>query len=121
MDLLASFAALTGQKLAAGDGARQHRHPLGACSEAPPRDRTELVEEAGALSLRSGPWKYIEPNKKQKINADTNTELGNDSVPQLYNLSTDPGETKNLADDQPARVQAMAARLDAIRKADERR
>jgi arylsulfatase A-like enzyme len=120
VDLLASFAALTGQKLAGGDG-RDSTDTLSALLGTSTTGRTELVEEAGALSLRSGPWKYIEPNKKQKINADTNIELGNDSVPQLYNLSTDPGETKNLADDQPARVQAMAARLDAIRKADERR
>jgi arylsulfatase A-like enzyme len=120
VDLLSSFAALTGQKLAGGDG-RDSTDTLSALLGHSTTGRTELVEEAGALSLRSGPWKYIEPNKKQRINADTNIELGNDSVPQLYNLSTDPGETKNLADDQPARVQAMAARLDAIRKADERR
>jgi len=119
VDLLASFAALTGQKLARGDG-RDSRDILPALLGRSTSGRTELVEEAGALSLRDGPWKYIEPNTKPKINTDTNIELGNDRVPQLYNLTTDPGETKNLAEDQPSRVQAMAGRLDAIRKADDR-
>ena len=73
------------------------------------------MEEAGALSLRQGSWKYIEPNNKQKTNANTNTELGNDSVPQLYDLSRDPGETHNLASSDPDRVTSMAASLARIR------
>ena len=45
----------------------------------------------------------------------TNTELANDPAPQLYDLETDLGETKNLAAAQPDRVKAMAARLATIR------
>ena len=115
VDLLASFAALTGQRLApaeAGDSLDSMQVLLGRDTTG----RTELVEQAGALSLRQGQWKYIEPNSRQKINAQTNTELGNDSVPQLYDLAVDPGETRNLAPGQPVRVQAMAARLQAIRR-----
>ncbi len=82
--------------------------------------RGELVEEAGALSLRQGSWKYIEPNNKQKVNVNTNTELGNDSAPQLYDLSKNPGETRNLASSQPDRVTSMAAALARIRAADTR-
>ena len=77
--------------------------------------RTELVEEAGALSLRQGNWKYIEPNNKQKVNANTNTELGNDAVAQLYDLSSDPGETRNVASVHADRVASMAAALERIR------
>ena len=40
----------------------------------------------GALSLRQGTWKYIEPNERPAVNSNTNTELGNASVPQLYDL-----------------------------------
>ena len=36
--------------------------------------------------------------------------------PQLFDLQTDPGETRNLADAQPARVAAMLARLDTYRR-----
>ncbi len=58
----------------------------------------------------------IEPNNKRKMDPETNMELGNDSVPQLYDLSTDPGESKNLASEQPARAQSMAAGLERIRQ-----
>jgi arylsulfatase A-like enzyme len=116
VDLLASLAALTGQKLAAEDGPDSLDH-LPALLGRSTTGRSALVEGAGGLSLRQGQWKYIEPNKRQKINKETNTELGNDSVPQLYDLSKDRGETRNLASDQPARVQAMAADLEKIRKA----
>ena len=58
-----------------------------------PAART-LVEQAGGLALRLGPWKYIEPSKRPKMNVQTNTELGNDTVPQLYNLREDPGERR---------------------------
>jgi hypothetical protein len=51
------------------------------------------------------------------MNKETNTELGNDSVPQLYDLSSDPGESRNVAPDYPARVQSMAAELQKIRTA----
>ena len=60
-------------------------------------------------------WKYIEPNNKQKINKETNTELGNDSVPQLYDLSADPGEMRNVASSHLERVSSMAAALERIR------
>ena len=49
------------------------------------------------------------------MSAQTNTELGNDPSPQLYDLETDIGETKNLAAQHPDRVKAMAERLSAIR------
>ena len=116
VDLLASFAALTGQQLSAEDAPDSLDHMsalLGRTTNA----RTALVESAGALSLRQGSWKYIEPNSRQKMNKETNTELGNDSVPQLYDLSSDPGETRNVAPEQPVRVQAMAAELQKIRTA----
>ena len=73
------------------------------------------MEHAGRLALREGRWKYIEPSQGQRRNVNTNTELANDPAPQLYDLETDLGETKNLAAAQPERVKAMAARLATIR------
>lgn len=116
VDLLASLAGLTGQRLAtidAPDSLDMMATMLGKTTTG----RAELVEEAGALSLRQGRWKYIEPSNRQKINKNTNTELGNDSSPQLYDLETDPGETQNLTVREPARVSSMAAALEALRKA----
>jgi arylsulfatase A-like enzyme len=82
-----------------------------------PVGRDHLVEHAGALSLIKGDWKYIEPSKGPKINANTNTELGNAPQPQLYDLKSDLGEKNNLAEQHPEVVKEMAALLTQIRKA----
>jgi hypothetical protein len=37
-------------------------------------------------------------------------------VPQLYDLASDPGETRNLAGQEPGRVKEMAAMLEKIRE-----
>jgi arylsulfatase A-like enzyme len=116
IDLLASLAKLTGQTVSGAD-LRDSADVLNALLGKSKAGRRDLVEEAGALSLRQGAWKYIEPNNKQKVNTNTNTELGNDSVPQLYDLSRDPGEKQNLASGDPDRVKSMAAALDRIRTA----
>jgi hypothetical protein len=51
------------------------------------------------------------------MNRDTNTELGNDPAPQLYDLATDPGERTNLAEKFPAKVNEMQRLLDGLRTA----
>jgi arylsulfatase A-like enzyme len=53
--------------------------------------------------------------------ADTNTELGNDPQPQLYNLKDDLGERQNLAAQRPRIVEEMAAMLAKIRSDGRRR
>jgi len=114
VDLLASLAALVGQKLAptdSPDGSDQMDAWLGRTREG----RDHLIEQAGGLALRVGRWKYIEASQRPKMNAQTDTELGNDTVPQLYDLDADPGETTNLAAMQPARVAEMGALLEKIR------
>jgi arylsulfatase A-like enzyme len=75
------------------------------------------VEHAGTLSLIAGKWKYVAPGKGPRIQQTTNTELGNDPAPQLYDLDHDPGERVNLAARYPVRVREMAAQLEKIRAA----
>lgn len=116
VDLLASFAAFTGQTLGAADAPDSHEM-MGALLGTSKVGRSHLVEQAGALSLRQGQWKYIEPNDRPKVNKETGTELGNDTVAQLYNLAVDPGETRNQAAKDPAKVQEMEALLQKIRQA----
>jgi arylsulfatase A-like enzyme len=77
--------------------------------------RDHLVEQAGALSVIQGEWKYIEPNGGPKIEKNTDMELGNDPQPQLYNLTRDIGETRNLAADYPKKVEELAGLLKKIR------
>jgi len=114
VDLLSSFAALTGQTLpeqAAPDSFNEVPALLGKSKTG----RPDLVEDADVRSLVDGSWKLIQPSSFPKINKATNTELGNDPQPQLYNLANDPGEEQNLATQYPDRVKKMSAMLDKLR------
>lgn len=112
-DFLASFAQLTGQPLAPGD-APDSRNVLPALLGESSTGLDHLVEQAAALSVIRGNWKYIEPNPGPRMNLGTNTELGNDPQPQLYDLDNDIGEQNNLALHFPDRTKAMAELLQAI-------
>jgi arylsulfatase A-like enzyme len=114
IDFTASLAALTGQKLAPND-APDSFDILSALLGNSPVGRDHLVEHANVLSLIKGNFKYIEPGKGSKINKNTNTELGVDPQPQLYNLKNDIGEKHNIASDHPHIVKELAALLKKIR------
>jgi arylsulfatase A-like enzyme len=115
VDFLASFAALSGQTLARDD-APDSLDVLGALLGTSPTGRGELVEQAGALSLIAGRWKLISPHEGRRVNPETNTELGNDPQPQLYDLSVDLGEKRNVAGEHPEVLRDLTARLDRIRQ-----
>ena len=115
IDLLTSFAGFFKQKLDNQDAPDSFDVMTALLGKAK-TGRQELIEQAGALSLRQGQWKYIEPNHKPKIQRNTNTELGNDSVPQLYDLASDPGETRNVAAQHPDKVKEMEAQLLKIKQ-----
>jgi len=114
VDFLRSFARLTGAAVPA-NAASDSEDLLPALLGESKIGRRLFVEQAGALSLRDAAWKYISPGPGAKTDPGTNTELGNDPAPQLYDLSSDLGETKNLAAQQADRVRAMAAQLEKIR------
>ncbi len=116
IDFLASFAALTGQKLAAGD-APDSRNVLPALLGQSQTGRDQFVEHANVLALRDGVWKYIEPGPGPKRNAATNTELGTDPAGQLYQLADDLGETNDLLQAQPDRSRKLLEELKAARQA----
>jgi arylsulfatase A-like enzyme len=114
VDFLSSFAALTGQSLADADAPDSY-DVLDALLGRSKTGRDHLVEHAGTLSLISGQRKYIEPGSGPKMNKNTNTELGNDPRPQLYDLAVDLGEKRNVAGERPDLVREMAAQLKKIR------
>jgi len=115
VDLSASLGALVGQSLGKNDTPDSF-NVLPALLGKSSRGRDHIVEHAGGLALRVGNWKYIEPRQGPKRSADTNTELGNDPNPQLYNLAKDPGETQNLAEQHPGRVNALQAQLQKLKQ-----
>jgi arylsulfatase A-like enzyme len=116
IDLMASFAALTGTALPAGACPDSFNH-LNILLGKSITGREWLVEQASSsrLSLIKGDWKYIEPGQGPKIQVNTNTETGNDPLPQLYNLKTDIGERKNVAPDNQAIVKELTELLQKIR------
>jgi arylsulfatase A-like enzyme len=130
VDMLASFAALTGQKLAPADGPDSYNvlpALLGQKMDTPCRDY--LVEQNNSgpvLALRHGPWKFIpghaggkgKQSKKNKPERPSEAVAAKDLPPAtdaLYNLADDLSETKNIAAAHPDIVAEMVAKLAEIR------
>lgn len=114
VDLMASFAALTGQETEPGE-APDSQNSLKALLGKDKKGREWLIEHAGRLTIIKGDWKYIEPGKGAKLQVNTNTETGNDTVPQLYNLKRDIGERNNVAQQNPLIVNELTKLLDSIK------
>lgn len=119
MDFMASFAALAGVELPANAGPDSLNYLSGWLGENVP-GREELVVEGTTRKtvLRQGDWTMIPPHDGPFIQPNTKVELGNMPEPQLYDLSQDIGQIRNLAGEQPDRVEQMQARLDAIANSD---
>jgi arylsulfatase A-like enzyme len=112
VDMLATVAALTGQKLAEAAGPDSFNvlpALLGEKLDKPCRDH--LVEHGNTLALRKGSWKLIPGNAAGAAN-----KKGNGSGDQLYNLAEDIGETNNVAAAHPDLVKEMTALLQRIRE-----
>jgi arylsulfatase A-like enzyme len=101
MDLLASFAALTGRKLAP-DAGPDSFNVLPALVGESRLGRDHIVEHANIVALRKGQWKLI-PARGERGRV------------ELYDLATDIGETKNLAGERPEMVRELSAMLDKLR------
>ncbi len=112
VDLLASLAALTGRKLSA-DAGPDSFNVLPALVGSSTAGRDHLVEHAGAVALRRGPWKFI-PASPAKAKAGKKGTAGAAKA-QLYNLDKDLGETDNLAPAQPDTVRELATMLEQLR------
>lgn len=114
VDLMGSFAALTGQVLSP-DAGPDSFDQLDAMTGKTKKGREWLVEHSGRLTIIKGDWKFIEPGPGVKLMINTNTETGNDTLPQLYNLRTDIGEKNNVADDNPEIVSELRELLQKIK------
>jgi arylsulfatase A-like enzyme len=120
IDLISSFASLTGQPLSYDDAPDSFNF-LNTLLGKSRKGREWVVEHAsnGRLSIIKGDWKFIEPGPGDKLNVNTNTETGNDPLPQLYNLKDDLGEKNNVASQNPVIVKELTDLLQKI-KADGR-
>ncbi|SKC03024.1 Arylsulfatase A [Sphingobacterium nematocida] len=110
IDLLASMAQLLGQKSpkTAIDSEPLATTLLGKDL----KGRKHLVEHGGTLAIVQGDWKYIAPSNGPAYSKLTDTEMGNNPEPQLYNLKEDIGEKNNLAQTNPEKVNELKALLE---------
>ena len=78
-------------------------------------NRPHFVHQGNStMAVIQDGWKYIVPKKGPKISQFTNIEMGNDTLPQLYNLRDDVGETKNLATENPVKLKELETLLEKI-------
>lgn len=111
-DIIATIAAITGAPLP--QDAAEDAFNLLPALEGEVKDpiRPYLLTQAfggtRTLSVRRGPWKYIDHSGSGGNNYDQDalkhldlTEASPKLAGQLYNLATDPGETKNLYATEP--------------------
>jgi len=115
VDFLASFAQLAGVTLdeaETADSLALADPILGHTDTA----RDHLVTEGfGAKTvLRQGNWVYIPAYPGPALFGDKTVESGNASVSQLYDLSSDLGQTRNLSSESPDRANAMRMTLASI-------
>jgi arylsulfatase A-like enzyme len=110
IDLFSSLAKLTGQTLLHDDAPDSFDMLLQLMGKSK-KNRSYLIEQGGPLSIIQGKWKYIEPSKGPRVDLDVNIELGNDPLPQLYDLSKDIGEKNNLASKYPDVVKSLSVLL----------
>ncbi len=119
-DVMATIAAIIGAKLP-DDAAEDSFNLLAAWrgeAKAPIRPYllTQAFGGARTLSIRRGPWKYLD-HPGSGGNRYDQDELRPFALPDtapvaLYNLDTDPGETRNLSATRPEVVADMKALLE---------
>lgn len=121
-DLMATFAHILGTELprGAGEDSRSILPILeGRPAGEPIRDYTLHQTNSLAMAIRKGPWKLLD-HPGSGGNSYENDHLRPyalpDAIPdaagQLYNLDTDPGETKNLIRKEPDIARSLKQQLD---------
>ena len=112
LDLLSSLAQLVGSEVRTDDSLPLMDLLMGKSDQG----RNELVIEATSrTAFKKGDWVMIPPYKGPAVNEKVQIELGNDSDFQLYNLAEDIGQQKNLANNQPEKLQEMLTAFESIR------
>ncbi|MCA9249010.1 MAG: sulfatase-like hydrolase/transferase, partial [Planctomycetales bacterium] len=124
-DVMATCAAIVGQRLpenAAEDSYNMLPVLLGSQGDEPVRRNMLEQTISLALSIREGPWKYLDHRGSGGNDYSRDGRWGMklyalpdeapDAPGQLYNLADDPGERHNLYVKHPEIVRRLKARLD---------
>ncbi|MCH2366092.1 MAG: sulfatase-like hydrolase/transferase [Planctomycetes bacterium] len=118
-DMLATFAAIVGEKLASGDGLDSFDISsvlLGRGPKVSGREALVLQSSGRVLSVRQGDWKLIPQLGSGGFSKPRREKPGaGGAVGQLYNLREDPAETKNLYREKPKIVEELTELLDRFR------
>ena len=124
-DVMATCAEIVGANLpndAAEDSYNMLDVLLGTQGDKPVRRYMLQQTPTLAMSIRDGKWKYLDHKGSGGNNYDRAGDWGMkpyalkdtdpDAPGQLYNLETDPGETKNLYSQHPEIVERLKRQLD---------
>jgi arylsulfatase A-like enzyme len=104
IDFMASFGFMVGHKPTGVDS----RVALGTLLGKTSVGRTSVIQQGlDGLAIRHGEWKFIPPSEGQGKIKDVRS--GNSNVPQVYNLTENPEETRNLALRMPEKVEELQA------------
>ncbi len=111
MDFFASFGSLLGADVPDGlDSENTLKAFLGQSDTG----RKVLIQEAeGRLAIREGDYAMIPPYVGPERNK-TENELGNLPDYGLYDLTQDPGQQFNIAEEEPERLEAMKRKFTEI-------
>lgn len=118
-DFMATFAEMTGQHIAQGQGEDSHSFwsILNGTSDQSSREDMVHHSSRNFYSIRHGGWKYIEGLGSGGFTDPAVIQPKEDGpTGQLYNVDSDQEEQVNLFSDRPDLVNQMAARLAEIRE-----
>lgn len=118
-DLLATLAEITDVNLPVGAGPDSVSFLPALRAET--YRRPPIVMESGShlMMIRSGPWKLIDGLGSGGFSQPSKVEPARgDPAGQLYNLKTDPGESRNLYADRPRLVASLRSEMQNIIAAD---
>ncbi|MDF1812979.1 MAG: sulfatase [Verrucomicrobiales bacterium] len=118
LDLLPTFAALAGEKLA--DGVKRDGHDIrnlltGGPEEKSPYEAFYYYYMDQLQAVRSGPWKLFVPLESFFRHPHFKTKMTN-TPPLLFNLEEDVSSENNVADQHPDVVARLQVLADGMRK-----
>lgn len=117
LDFYRSFASLLGISIPEGEAIDSEDHSKALTGEST-KGREWMLEESYTFSARNSNWKYIAPVPEDKkvpaFMANKGVESGLGRMPQLYDVSKDPGEKQNMADSMPELVQKMQEYINGV-------